>query len=155
MKWFIRQLVDGNLQTFNKLMNQGLTCDMKSLTVCTIRRYVRLARAYLLAYEKGLDIVAAEEQLKKHLFRRGSRQQIDSVLEKLYLPCRRIASNVKVDIIENYGDVVETMLLKGATVNGVLHKNAVDHYASHVYGDDDTHEYEEWYDNRADVNAGV
>ena len=37
--------------------------DMKNLTACIIRRYMRLTRAYLLAYDKGLDIVAAEEWL--------------------------------------------------------------------------------------------
>ena len=85
----------------------------------TIRKYIRLTRAYLLDYEKGLDIVAAEEWLKQRRSHRGYSGQMDDVLEKLYFPCGRSgeASDVEVDNIENYGDVVEAMLLLGATPN--------------------------------------
>ena len=62
----------------------------------------RLTRAYLLAYDKGLDIVAAEEWLKQRRSHRGYSGQIDDVLEKLYFPCGRSgeASDVEVDNIE-------------------------------------------------------
>ena len=108
MKWFIRQFVDGSMETLTRLMNEGLSYpnndDMKNLTACTIRKYIRLTRAYLLAYDKGLDIVAAEEWLKRRLTvsHRGYSGQMDDVLEKLYFPCGRSgeASDVEVDNIE-------------------------------------------------------
>ena len=40
-----------------------------------------LTRAYLLAYDKGLDIVAAEERLKQRQFHRCYSGQIDDILE--------------------------------------------------------------------------
>ena len=163
MKWFIRQFVDGSMETLTRLMNEGLSYpnndDMKNLTACTIRKYIRLTRAYLLAYDKGLDIVAAKEWLKQRRSHRGYIGQMDDVLEKLYFPCGRSgeASDVEVDNIENYGDVVEAMLLLGATPNIELDENAADdNYPDYVYGeDDDTPEYEELYDNGVDVNAEV
>ena len=45
--------------------------DMKNSTACIIRKYFRLTRAYLSAYDKGLDIVAAEEWLKLRRSHRG------------------------------------------------------------------------------------
>ena len=77
----------------------------------------------------------------------------------MYFPCGRSgeASDVEVDNIENYGDVVEAMLLLGATPNIELNENAVDdNYPDYVYGeDDDTPAYEELYDDEVDVNAEV
>ena len=129
------------------------------MTACTIRKYIRLTRAYLLAYDKGLDIVAAEEWLKQRRSHRRYSGQMDDVLDKLYFPCGRSgeASDVEVDNIENYGDVIEAMLLLAATPNVDLDENAVDDdYADYVYGeDDDTPEYEELYDDGVDVNAEV
>ena len=132
--------------------------DMKNLTACIIRKYIRHTRAYLLAYDKGLDIVAAEEWLKQRRLYRGYSGQMDDVLEKLYFPCGRSgeASDVEVDNIENYGDVVEAMLLLGATPDIELDENSVDDdYHDYVYGggDEDTPEYEELYDDGVDVDA--
>ena len=56
--------------------------DMKNSTACIIRKYIRLKRAYLLAYDKGLDIVAAEEWLKQRRSHRGYSGQMDDVLKK-------------------------------------------------------------------------
>ena len=118
MKWFIRQFVDGSMETLTRLMNEGLSYpdndDMKNLTACTIRKYIRLTRAYLLAYDKGLDIVAAEEWLKQRRSHRGYSEQIDDALEKLCFPCGGSgeASDVEVDNIENYGDVVEATAIR-------------------------------------------
>lgn len=46
-------------------MSDGLSYpdndDMKNLTACTIEKYIRLTRAYLLAYDKGFDTEAAED----------------------------------------------------------------------------------------------
>ena len=85
MKWFVRQFVDGSMETLTRLMNEGLCYpdndDMKNLTACTIRKYIGLTRAYLLAYDKGLDIVAAEEWLKQRRSRREYSGQMDDVLE--------------------------------------------------------------------------
>ena len=51
---------------------------------------------------------------------------------------------------------MEMMLLLGATPNIELNENAVDdNYPDYVYGDDDTPEYEELYDDEVDVNAEV
>ena len=114
--------------------------DMKNSTACIIMKYIRLVRAYLLAYDKGLDIVAAEEWLKQRRSHKGYSGQMGDVLEKLYFPCGRSgeASDVEVDNIENYGDVVEAMLLLGATPDIELVENAVDDdYHDYVYGEDD------------------
>ena len=131
--------------------------DMKNSTACIIRKYIRLTRAYLLAYDKGLDIVAAEEWLKQRRSHRGYSGQMGDVLEKLYFPCGRSgeASDVEVDNIENYGDVVEAMLLLGATSDIDLGENAVDddYHQQHDIQDDDTPEYEELYDDGVDVDA--
>ena len=155
MKWFIRQFVGVSMEILTRLMNEGLihpdADDMKNLTACTIRKYIRLARAYLLAYDKGLDIVAAEEWLKHRRSHRGYSGQMDDVLEKLYFPCGTSGelSDVEVGDIENYGDVVVAMLPLGATPNVELDENAADDdYPDYVYGeDDDTPEYEELYDD--------
>ena len=42
---------------------------------------------------------------------------LDDVLDKLYFPCGRSgeASDVEVDNIENYGDVIEAMQLTAAS----------------------------------------
>ena len=55
--------------------------DMKNSTACIIRKYIRLKRAYLLAYDKGLDIVAAEEWLKQRRSHWGYSGQMGGVLE--------------------------------------------------------------------------
>ena len=85
MKWFIRQFVDRSMETLTRLMNEGLSYpdndDMKNLTACTIRKYIGLTRAYLLAYDKGLDIAAAEECLKQRRSHREYSGQMDDVLE--------------------------------------------------------------------------
>ena len=55
--------------------------DMKNSTACIIRKYIRLTRAYLLAYDKGLDIVAAEEWLKQRRYHRSYSGHMGDVLE--------------------------------------------------------------------------
>ena len=130
--------------------------DVKNSTACIIRKYIRLTPAYLLAYDKGLDIVAAEEWLKQRRSHRGYSGQMVDVLEKSYFPCGRSgeASDVEVDNIENYGDVVDAMLLLGATPDIELDENVVDDVYDYDYGeDDDAPEYEELYDDGVDVDA--
>ena len=59
------------MDTLTNLMFQGLSYpthnNMNNLTIKTIRKYIRLTHAYLylLAYDKGLDIVAVDDWLKQ------------------------------------------------------------------------------------------
>ena len=54
-----------------------------------IRKFVRLQRAYLLAYEKGLDLVQSEQWIKKRESHRGYAENMDALLEQLYYPFGR------------------------------------------------------------------
>ena len=75
MKWFVRQWVHGSMDTLTNLMLQGLSYptpnNMNNLTIKTIRKDLRLTHAYLLAYDEGLDIVAADDWLKRRRSHRG------------------------------------------------------------------------------------
>ena len=79
-------------------------------------KVIGLYSPYLLAYDKGCWGVVLLKQRRSH---RGCSGQMDDDIEKLYFPCGRSgeASDVEVDNIENYGDVVEAMLLLSATPN--------------------------------------
>ena len=69
MNWFIRQWVDRSMNTLTNLMFQGLSHPdyntMNNLTLNTIRKYIRLTHKYLSAYDRVLDIVAADEWRKQ------------------------------------------------------------------------------------------
>ena len=62
-------LGDRSMDTLTDLVFQGLSYPnhniMNNLILKTIREYIRLAHAYLLAYDRGLDIVAADEWIKR------------------------------------------------------------------------------------------
>ena len=171
MKWYIRQMVDGNMSTLTLLMLQGLSYpdnnNLKNLTITTIRKYIRLTQAYLLAYDNVLDIVAAEEWLKQRRSHRGYRGKMDDVLEKLYFPNGREnkSSDEEVDNIEDYGtiaanishEVAEAMSLLGHNQKEILPKGVAELYDDYVCGDEDRdiNEYTVVYDDGVDVNSSV
>ena len=67
------------------------------------------------AYDRGLDIVAADEWLKQRRSHRGYSGQMDDALGKLYSPCGKVAAegDVEADNIEDYGGAIEAMLMLG------------------------------------------
>ena len=117
--------------------------------------YIWLTRAYLLAYDEGLDIVAAETPSISLGQQWPNGRFLGKIVFSIWLSGE--ASDAEVDIIENYGDVVEALLLLGANSNVELDANIVDdNYIDYVYGeDDDTPEYKELHDGEVDVNAEV
>ena len=160
MKWFICQWVDGSIDTLTNLMFQGLSYpthnSMNNLTIKTIRKYIRLTHAYLLAYDKGLDIVAADDWLKQRRSHRGYSSQMDAVLAKLYFPCGRVTATeeAEVDDVEEYGDVMEAMLLLGMHSEIVANEETVEASAKYIYGgEDDEEESDESDDDEIERNA--
>ena len=101
-----------------KLLHGIITIQYRTSQPC-LNRATTVTKASKLDIGLSNRIVAAEEWLKQRRSHRGFSGQMDDVLEKLYYPCGRSgeASDVEVDNIENYGDVVEAMLLLGATPN--------------------------------------
>ena len=79
-------MVDGTMSALTPLMLQGLSYpdnnNLKNLSITTIRKYIRLTQAYLLAFDNDLDIVAAEEWFKQRRSHRGYRGKMDYVLPK-------------------------------------------------------------------------
>ena len=65
-------------------MNEGLSNEI--LPIKMFRKFVRLQRAYLLAYKDGLDIVQSEAWIKQHKSHRGYAEQMVAKLEQLYFP---------------------------------------------------------------------
>ena len=97
--------------------------------------------------DKGLDIVAADEWLKQRRSHRGYSGQMDAVLEKLYFPCGRVAA-------EEYGDVIEAMLLLGVNSEIAADEETVEASAEYIYGDeDDEEESDESDDDEIERNA--
>ena len=87
------------------------------------RRCILLTHAYLLAYYKGVDIIAADECLIWRMSHRGYSRQMDAVFDKQYFPCGRVAAVEKVILhnIEEFCDVKEAILLLR------LHNEIADH----------------------------
>ena len=150
------------MDTLTNLMFQGLSYpthnNMSNLTIKTIRKYIRLTHAYLylLAYDKGLDIVAADDWLKQRRSHRGYSGQMDAVLEKVYFPSGRVAAEeeAEVDNIEEYGDVIEAMLLLGVNSEIAANEETVEASAQYIYGDeDDEEESDESDDDEIERNA--
>ena len=78
------------------------------------RRCILLTHAYLLAYDKGVDIIAADECLIWRMSHRGCSRQMDAVFDKQYFPCGRVAAvEVILHNIEEFCDVIEAILLLG------------------------------------------
>ena len=104
--------------------------------------HIRLTHAYLLTYDKGLDIVAADDWLKQRRSHRGYSCQMDAVLDNLYFPCGRVAAEeeAEVDNIEEYGDVIEAMLLLGVHSEIAAYEETVEASADYIYGDEDNEE---------------
>ena len=86
---------------------------MNKLRIRSRRRCILLTHACLLAYDKGVDIIAADEGLIWRMSHRGCSRQMDAVFDKQYFPFRRVAAEEKVILhnIEEFGDVIETILL--------------------------------------------
>ena len=76
MKWFLRKYTDGKIETLQELMEQGLSEE--NLPLWLIRKYLRLVRSYLIAYEEGLDIVQAEQWIRKHRSHRAHSKKMDA-----------------------------------------------------------------------------
>ena len=148
------------MDTLTNLMFQGLSYpthnNMNNLIIKTIRKYIRLTHAYLLAYDKGLDIVAADDWLKQRRSHRGYSGQMDAVLEKLYFPCGRVAAEEEseVDNIKDYGDVIEAMLMLGVHSEITANEETVEASAKYIYGDeDDEEESDESDDDEIERNS--
>ena len=87
MKWHCRKYCNGKLEDLQRFMDEGLSLDILPLKM--IRKFVRLQRAYLLAYKDNLDIVESEAWIKQHKSHRGYAAQMDAKLENLYFPLGR------------------------------------------------------------------
>lgn len=84
MKWHIRRFSDGKLSTLIRLMKEGLAEGIMPLTM--IRRFIRLSYAYLIGYERGLDVLQTQTWLKKQRKHRSYSEKIDAALSALYFP---------------------------------------------------------------------
>jgi hypothetical protein len=87
MKWYLRKYNTGKLQDLAANMNVALS--PYNVDIAMIRRFVRVATAYYIAYRDGKDVVEAEQWLKKHRSHRGYSAQMDAKLEQLYYPLGR------------------------------------------------------------------
>ena len=86
MKCHIRSYSNGKLSKLVELIRAGL--DPANLSLCLIRKYCRLQKAYLIAYERGEDFVTAEKWIKKRRSHRSYSPTIDDALDRLYFPIR-------------------------------------------------------------------
>jgi transposase len=87
MKWHCRKFCTGNLDDLTTFMSEGLSPDV--LPIAMIRKFVRLQRAYILAYKKKLNIIQGTAWIKQRKSHRGYAAQMDEALEKLYYPLGR------------------------------------------------------------------
>lgn len=90
MKYHIRRFSDGKLSTLIRLMREGLDPNI-NLPLSMIRRFIRLSFAYLIAYDKGLDVLQTEAWLRKQRKHRSYDEKIDDVLNALYFPKDNLA----------------------------------------------------------------
>ena len=131
------------MDTLTDLVFQGLSYPnhniMNNLILKTIREYIRLAHAYLLAYDRGLDIVAADEWIKWRRSHGGYCGQMDAGMEILYFSCRRLAAEeeAEVDYIEKYSDAIEAILMLGVRSESAADEEMIDASADYIYGDED------------------
>jgi len=79
MKWHIRKYCDGSLQSLEKYMNEGLAESNLSLSL--IRKYCRLISAYYYAYLDNMNVVQADEWIRKHRTHRGFAPLMDELEE--------------------------------------------------------------------------
>jgi hypothetical protein len=105
MKRYIRRHTNGKLSKLVELIRQGL--DQTNLPVCLIRKYCRLERAYLIAYEQGQDFVTAEKWIKKRRSHRSYSTRIDDALDQLYFPMGVVDDDAVVTIIDENDDEEE------------------------------------------------
>ena len=61
----------------------------ENLPLSMIRKFIRLADAYIIAYDKDMDIVQADAWIRKHRSHRSYSSKMDEDLEKLYYPLGR------------------------------------------------------------------
>ena len=63
-------------------------------------------------------------------------------MDKLYFSCGRVAAEEKAEIenIEEYGDVIEAMLLLGVHSEIAADEETVEASADYIYGDEDDEE---------------
>ena len=77
-------------------------------------------------------------------------------MEKLYFPCGRVAAEeeAEVDNIEEYGDVIEAVLLLGVHSGIAADKETVEASVDYIYGDEDNdEESDESDDDEIERNA--
>ena len=151
--------MDGSVDTLTILAFQGLSYPnyviTKNFVLKTVRKSIRLAHACLQAYDRGLDIVAADEWLKQQRSHRGCRGQMDAALGKLYFPCGKVAAEeeIEADNIEDYGNVIEAMLMLGVHSEIAADEETVEASAEYIYGEeDDEEEHDEMDDGETGLN---
>ena len=104
----------------------------------------------MLAFDRILDIVAADDWLKQQRSHRGYSGQMNAESEKLYFPCGRVTAEkeAEVDNIEEYDDVIEAMLMLGVHSEIAADDETVEASAEYIYGDeDDEEEYDKIDEN--------
>ena len=142
MKLFIHQWVNGSMNTLTNIMLRGLRHPnyntMNNLTLKAIRKYIWLTHKYFLAYDRSLDIVAADEWLKQRRSHWGYIGQMDVESEKLHFPCGSVTAEeeAEVDNIEEYDGVIEIMLMLGVLAD----VETVEASAEYIHGDEDDEE---------------
>lgn len=120
-----------------------------------------------MAYDKDLDIVAAEEWLKQRRSHKGSSGTMDAVLEDLYFPNGRESKSAdeEVDDIEDYDavatnidiEVAETMPPLSLNQDKVISSDESDHSDDYIYGEENDYinDHTVVYDDGVDVNLQV
>ena len=100
-------------------------------------------------------MVAADDWLKQRKSHRGYSGQMDAALGKFSSPCGKVTAegDVEADKIEDYGDVIEAMLMLGVHSEIAANKETMEAPAKYIYGDeDDQEEYDEMNDDKTGMN---
>ena len=84
MKYHVRRHTDGTLSKLKQLMIEGL--GLENLPLCLIRKFCRLQRAYIVAYEQKMDLVTAEKWIKQRRSHRLHLHTMDDALDRIYFP---------------------------------------------------------------------
>ena len=84
---------------------------------------------------------------------KGRNGQMDAELEKLYFPSGRVIAEEEagVDKIEEYGDIIEAVLMFGVHCKIAADEETVEASAQYIDGDDEE-EYDEVNDDEIDEN---
>lgn len=82
MKRHCRKFSNGSMSTLTESMNYGLSTE--NVSVATVRRICRYTTCYLYAYTQGMDIIQAEQWMKKRRSHRGYSTKMDSELAAIY-----------------------------------------------------------------------